>query len=98
MMNFRISREAQKDLEGIWLYTLEEWSFEQANRYINLILNEIEFLCLDPESGSDYGFVRKDYSKARVQSHFIFYKIIKSEKRIDIIRIQHQRRDIDNQL
>ena len=29
-MNYKISIEAEKDLENIWLYTLENWSIEQT--------------------------------------------------------------------
>ncbi|WP_373494421.1 type II toxin-antitoxin system RelE/ParE family toxin [Aquiflexum sp.] len=40
-MNFKISNEAFIDLENIWLYTFENWSIKQADRYINLIMDEI---------------------------------------------------------
>ena len=39
-MKYKISIEAQKDIENIWLYTFETWSVEQADRYYNLILDE----------------------------------------------------------
>jgi plasmid stabilization system protein ParE len=42
----KLSRKAEEDLEEIWLYTLEKWSKEQADRYLNLIFDEIEFLPL----------------------------------------------------
>jgi len=41
---YRISEKAINDLEKIWLYTLNKWSREQADRYHNLIINEIEYL------------------------------------------------------
>lgn len=42
-MKFRLSRKAEEDLEGIWLYTLETWSKEQADRYLSLILMRSSF-------------------------------------------------------
>ncbi len=30
-MIFKISKEASNDLEKIWLYTIENWSTEQAD-------------------------------------------------------------------
>ena len=30
---YRLAPEANRDMETIWLYTLEEWGLEQANRY-----------------------------------------------------------------
>ena len=32
-MKCKISKEAEKDLEKIWLYTFETWSLEQADYY-----------------------------------------------------------------
>lgn len=97
-MTYKISREALLDLENIWLYTFEMWSLEQANRYYNLILDEIEYLTLHPTSGKKYDHVRKGYLRSRVKSHFIFYKINEKENLIEIIRILHQQMDIDAQL
>ena len=47
-MNFKISKEAANDLEKIWLYTFETWSSEQADRYFNLPINEIEYIAINP--------------------------------------------------
>ena len=49
-MIYKISKEASNDLEKIWLYTIETWSAEQADRYLNLIFDEIEYLCQKPNS------------------------------------------------
>lgn len=97
-MNFIISNEAAIDLEKIWLYTYENWSQQQADRYFNLIIDEIENLSKDSHSGIDYSSVRKGYFKSRVKSHFIFYKINNKKNEIEIIRILHQQMDIDSQL
>ncbi len=35
-MDYKISQEANRDIENIWIYTLENWSLEQADRYFNL--------------------------------------------------------------
>lgn len=97
-MNFTISKEAEKDLENIWLYTFENWSIEQAEKYLNLVFDEIDYLCLKPISGLDYGNIRKGYWRSKVNSHFIFYKINKKRNEIEIIRILHEIMDIDNHL
>lgn len=97
-MIYKISKEAAKDLENIWLYTCEHWSVKQADRYFNLIMDEIEYLTKYPTSGIDYGFVRKGYYRTKVKSHFIFYKINTKQNEIEIIRILHQQMDIDSRL
>ena len=42
-MNYKISNEASYDLEKICLHPVENWSVEQADRYLNLILDEIQY-------------------------------------------------------
>ena len=97
-MNFTISRKAGRDLEQIWLYTYEKWSVEQADRYFNLIMDEIAYLANNPESGKDFGKVRKGYFRSKIKSHLIFYKINRKREEIEIIRILHQRMDIEARL
>ena len=66
-MKYIISKEALKDLEILWLYTFETWSIEQADRYLNLIMDEIEYITLNPKSGKDYSHIRKGYFRTRVK-------------------------------
>ena len=39
MTEYIISEKALDDLNTIWIYTAENWSIEQANRYYNLIMD-----------------------------------------------------------
>ncbi len=41
---YRISQSAINDLGEIWIYTLNRWSKEQADRYYDLIIEEIEYI------------------------------------------------------
>jgi toxin ParE1/3/4 len=97
-MKYKISKEALNDLERIWLYTIENWSIEQADRYFSLIFNEIEFLAKTPDSGKDFSHIRKGYFRSKVKSHFIFYRINKKEENLEVIRILHQSMDIETRL
>lgn len=97
-MNIKISQEANMDIEKIWLYTLQNWSKEQADRYYNIIFDEIDYLATYPYSGKDYGNIIKGYFCTRVKSHLIFYKINSKQNEIQIIRVLHQRMDIETQL
>ncbi len=97
-MIFKISNEANNDLEKIWLYTFETWSIDQADRYFNLILDEIEHLSKNPTIGKDMGYIRKGYFRSKVNTHFIFYRINNEKKEIEIIRILHEQMDIDSHL
>lgn len=95
-MNYKLSLEAETDLQSIWLYTFENWSDEQANHYIDLILDEIEYLCVKPNSGTDYNHIRKGYFRLKIKSHYVFYKINKKKNIIEVIRILHQMMDIES--
>ena len=91
-----IHKQAIDDLEEIWLYTLETWSLEQADRYHGLIFKEIEFLASRPDHGKHQGHLRKGYRSSQVKAHIIFYKYANNE--IEIIRILHENMDIPNRL
>ena len=97
-MKYRISEKAFEDIENIWLYTVETWSVQQADRYYNLIFDEIEFIAENPLSGRDYSHVRENYRSTQVKSHFIFYRYREEEEMVEIIRILHQSMDIEERL
>ena len=93
---FVVSNKAVSDLEEIWLYTVEKWSIEQADRYYNLIFDEINFICKNITSGKSMEHIRKGYRASKVKSHLIFYRVINDT--IAVIRILHERMDIENRL
>ena len=82
-------------MEDIWLYTAETWSVEQADRYLNLLFDEMEYLCSNPGSALDFGFIRTGYLRSRVKSHFIFFRIDEKKDVLVVIRILHQRMDVE---
>jgi toxin ParE1/3/4 len=91
-----LSKKAISDLEQIWVYTAKKGSIEQADRYYGLIIDEINFLCRNPESGKSIENVRKGYKVSKMKSHVIFYRV--KEERIEIIRILHECMDVDTRL
>jgi toxin ParE1/3/4 len=97
-MTYSISHEAVSDLEKIWVYTFENWSIEQADRYINLIFTEIEFVCLNPLSGYCIEHIKKGYLRIKVKSHFIYYKLNEKKQTIEVIRILHEMMDQDSHI
>ncbi len=97
IQNCRISEKAIGDLEKIWLYTLKNWSLEQADRYHELIINEIEFITENFNLSRKIDHVRSGYRMSKVKSHLIFFKKTDDDL-IEIIRILHQNMDIKNWL
>jgi toxin ParE1/3/4 len=56
-----------------------------------LIIDEIEYIAKGPKAGKDYSKVKKGYFRSRI-------KINRKNEEIEIIRILHQRVDIETQL
>ena len=95
-MSYKISVQASEDIENIWLYTFENLSLEQADRYVNLTFDEIEYLADNPNAGKDFNHLRKNYRCSKVKSHMILYRFADKKNDIEIIRVLHQRMDIQS--
>ena len=92
-----ISKKAISDLEEIWLYTVDKWSVQQADRYYNLIFDEISFICKNPTTtGKQMDDIKKNYRASKVKSHLIFFKVM--NEIVHIVRILHERMDITNRV
>jgi toxin ParE1/3/4 len=96
-MTYTISEKARDELRQIWRYTTRNWSEEQADLYIGLLRDEIEFLAANPGKGRNFSHRGKNYKYSQVKSHLIFYKEL-SDSEIEITRILHKRMDIGNRL
>ena len=97
MSEYIISEKALEDINNIWIYTAENWSVEQADRYYNLIIDEIEYIVDNLDMALDFEKIRKSYRYSKVKSHLIFFKKDKANK-IEVVRILHERMDIENRL
>ena len=97
MAEYIISEKALEDLNNIWIYTAENWSVKQANRYYNLIVDEIEYVSENFETAKDFGNVRKNYNYSKVKSHLVFYKKAENTE-MEIVRILHEKMDIKNRI
>ncbi len=95
--SYRISKQAIEDLDKIWLYTLNKWSKEQADRYYDLIIGEIEFIANNFMTGKSAEQTRKNYRLTKIKSHLIFYRKAENEI-VEIVRILHQQMDVKNRL
>ena len=97
MSAFIISEKALEDINNIWIYTAENWSVEQADRYYNLIMDEIEYIVRNFDMARDFGKIRKSYRYSKVKSHLIFFKKDKTNE-IEVVRVLHEIMDIENRL
>jgi len=97
MAKYELTKKAVQDLNGIWEYTLENWSERQADKYYDMLLDICQDIADNPGLGKNYDGIRSDFFGLKVNRHLIFYR-----KRIDlpieITRILHERMDLKNRL
>ena len=94
---YRISAKALEDLEDIWLYSYRKWSKEQADKYHRLIFEEIESIVINYDLCRSVDYIRIGYKVTKVKSHLIYFKK-SNDGVIEIIRILHQKMDIENRI
>ncbi|MBI0328345.1 type II toxin-antitoxin system RelE/ParE family toxin [Burkholderia plantarii] len=91
----RLTPLAEADLEGIWDYTAEQWAIEQAERYVGELVEAFERLARGDWVGRP-SRARDDYLRYLVGSHVVFYR--ETAEAVDVIRVLHQRMDVDRHL
>lgn len=84
---------AESDLIGIWLYSFEQWSEAQADRYLSSLEEGIAVIVSKPETGRQRDPLRKSYWSKRIEHHVVFYTFTDSELRIR--RVLHEVMDPD---
>lgn len=91
MREYSLSRKARGDLDGIRDYTIEKWGPEQAYVYIRILGGAFERITEDPTVGKDRPEIMNGLMSLVVGRHVVFY--VMDEKKIQIVRILHQRMD-----
>ena len=92
-----LRQEAIDDLNNIWFYTFETWSETQADKYYATIKMACNGIADNPNVGKEYDGINKNLLGVKSEKHIIFYQII-NPKRIEIIRILHERMDLKNRI
>ncbi len=91
-IKYRIRALAQADLESIWLYTCEEWGVEQADTYLEALIQRFEWLAKKLTLGKPRDDIKPGYFCFPEGMHIIFYVI--KNNHVEIIGMPHQRMDI----
>ena len=87
---------ARADLAEIWDYSAERWGVDRSEVYIRDLQRAIERVAVDPAIGPACDDIRVGYRKLPSGSHVIFYREV--DDAIEVIRILHQRMDLDDRL
>jgi toxin ParE1/3/4 len=94
---YLLSPAAQADLEQIWDYTRGRWGLDQAEDYLRELQRGIERAAANPGIGRPCDEIRPGYRKLPAGSHTLFYRVT-AEAVIDVVRVLHQRMDVDRHL
>ncbi len=94
MNRFKISRQADRDLEDMWVYLAQNDSLA-ADLLLAKVLDKFPMLAQFPEMGRSRKELAEELRSFPIKPYIIFYKNM--ETHIEIVRILHQSRDIENQ-
>ena len=97
MPDFVLTNQAKSDLRAIGLYTQDTWGKQQRDIYLTALDQSFYVLAADPLKGIDCGEIRSGYRKYRVGKHMVFYRELGANL-IEIVRILHERMDIEAHL
>jgi toxin ParE1/3/4 len=92
MPRFRLSKEAQADLNEIKSYSDTTWGKKQAKEYLSVIRGSLEKLAIYPEFGKTRNEIFDGLRSFSVARHIIFYRLGNTE--IEVARILHNRMDV----
>jgi toxin ParE1/3/4 len=87
------STEAEDDLLSIWRYGTEEWSPTVADEHERTLWRACGRLLENQELGRSRDELFVGLRSIFVDPHVIFYRL--SSASVEIVRIVHQREDID---
>jgi len=93
---YQLTRIADNDLTKIWHTTRDHWGSRQADKY----LTELEACFLElaehPELGKSRSEIKAGYRSIPKNKHLIFYR--HHHARVEIIRVLHQRMEIESHI
>ena len=94
MNRFKISWQADRDLEDIWVYLAQNDPLA-ADLLLAKVFDKFPMLAQFPEMGRSRRELSEELRSFPIKPYIIFYKRI--ENYIEVVRILHQSRDIGNQ-
>ena len=96
MLKLSVTPKAESDLIGIWVYTCEEWSVDQADKYLDQLEAGMKQLINHPSLGANYAHVLPGYRRLQVEHHAVFYQVLEPE--VLVVRVLHKDMDASERL
>ena len=96
MSRFQLTRKAEVDLKTIARYTQKTQGRKQRNLYLSGLDKCFHLLADEPDLGLSCDEIKQDYRKFHKSRHIIFYR--KVDDKIEIVRVLHERMDVEHHL
>ncbi|EHC10119.1 type II toxin-antitoxin system RelE/ParE family toxin [Fischerella thermalis] len=93
MNRYRLSQQAEQDLEDIWIYLAQQDELA-ADKQIAQLLDRLPMLAQFPDMGRKRDDLLQRLRSFPVKPYIVFYTKITDG--IEIVRVLHQSRDIEN--
>ncbi|MDZ8185657.1 MAG: type II toxin-antitoxin system RelE/ParE family toxin [Nostoc sp. ChiSLP02] len=93
MNHYRLSQQAEQDLEDIWTYLAQQDALA-ADKQIAQILNRFPMLAQFPDMGKKRDDLMKELRSFPVKPYIVFYTKITNG--IEIFRVLHQSRNVED--
>lgn len=90
-MHYRISEDAEQDLEGIFVYWANRAGLEAADRVIDRITEHFWLLAEHPNAGKPAGNIARGVKCFPAGKYLIYYR--HTQRGTDILHIFHRARD-----
>lgn len=97
MKGIEFAPAARHDLAEIWFYTFDRWGSDQADVYTGAIHAALRLAADRSPTAQSIEIVRSGYWRIRAGNH-ICYFTRKTDGRIIVMRILHERRDAASHL
>ena len=85
LTTYRLTPAAQNDLADIWLYTAQQWSVTQADRYTDILEDTLERLLFMPEMARERPEFDPPVRIHPSADHLIIYRI--ENDHLSILRV-----------
>lgn len=95
MKTVAFSPAAEADIGEIWDYSADRWGPDQANNYIDAIRDACYALARGTKQGRSAEWL-PDFQKCLCGSHVVYF--LDYPDHLDVIRILHQRQDVERHL
>jgi len=96
MAEYRLTPAAERDLEAIWTYTVQQWGIDQANSYIDFMTAMFAELARSPKTAPTCDHIRPGYRRRSIERHMIYFRT--TNYGIAVVRILHDRMDAPRHL